>query len=144
MNRYFIIILSIFIFVFSVNAQTAQENELKRIEVKRSQAIKDKDLKTLENIYAEDFRGVAANGQVVNRKQLMEVFKNTGSQLLFATDEIEVRIYGSTAVVTGRLTAQISTGETVNEARFIHVYLKRKGRWQFVQGQSTNVAKAAV
>lgn len=123
------------------NGSSKAEQELRELEAARSQAIKQGDMKTLDRIYADDFAGVAASGQVVNKEQLMQVFKANDPRLVFTTDDIGVRLFGKTAVITGRLTARTTDGTTVGSSRFMHVYVKRQGRWQFVAGQSTNVAK---
>jgi ketosteroid isomerase-like protein len=118
-----------------------EEQELRQIEIARSQAIKQGDMKTLDRIYADDFSGVAASGRVVNKAQLMEIFKANDPRLTFTTDEVGVRLFGETAVVTGRLTGKTPDGEIIGSSRFMHVYVKQQGRWQFVAGQSTNIPK---
>lgn len=114
------------------------EIELRQIEADRSKAIKAKDIATLDRIYAEDFSGVAASGRVVNKDQIFEVFKNTDPRLTFTVSEIDVRVFRETAVVTGRLIATLES-RALNVSRFMHVYVKRRGRWQFVAGQATNI-----
>lgn len=122
----------------SNKSSSRSETELRQIEADRSKAIKAKDIATLDRIYAEDFSGVAASGRVVNKSQLFEVFKNTDPRLTFTVSELNVRVFRETAVVTGRLTATIET-RPLNISRFMHVYVKRRGRWQFVAGQATNI-----
>ncbi|MDQ3010967.1 MAG: nuclear transport factor 2 family protein [Acidobacteriota bacterium] len=49
-------------------------------------------------------------------------------------DEVKVRVYGDTAVITGRVT----TEEKV-QSRFTRVWVKQQGRWQLVSAQSTRI-----
>ena len=118
-----------------------REAELLEVERSRSEAIRRGDLETLGRIYADDFSGVAANGRVVNKSELFEVFKRTDPRLTFEVDDLGARVFEKTAVVTGRLTGRTPGGETASQSRFTHVYVRRHGRWQFVAGQSTNVAR---
>ena len=46
------------------------EEELLRVESARSEAIGRNDLKTLDEIYADDFAGVAGTGQLVTKQEL--------------------------------------------------------------------------
>ncbi len=55
----------------------------------------------------------------------------------FAVSEIKVRLFGGTAVVTGRAT---TTGPHANSARFTDVWVLRDSRWQLVAVQRTDVA----
>jgi hypothetical protein len=53
-----------------------------------------------------------------------------------------VRLYGDTAVVTGRYQNVVCTpqGEQPpKHARFIRVYVRRSGRWQNVAHQATGI-----
>src|SRR5215510_7798335 len=101
------------------------EAELKQIEETRRQAIKNGDEKTLDQIYADDFSAIAGSGQIVNKQQLLAVFKRNDPSITFTTDEISVRVFGSTALFTGRLTGRSADGQVISSSRFTHVFLKR-------------------
>ncbi|HYE72519.1 MAG TPA: nuclear transport factor 2 family protein [Blastocatellia bacterium] len=118
--------------------QDSIEEELKQIETSRTQAIKAGDVKTLDKIYADDFAGVASGGRAVNKGQLMELFKRVDPRVTFTTDDLKVRLFGETGIVTGRVTGKMQAGEVVSAFSYLHVYVKREGRWQMVAGQSTN------
>lgn len=143
------ILFSFLIFALSVIAlsqsneanrprQNSVEEEVGQVETSRTQAIKAGDMKMLDKIYADDFAGVASGGRAVNKPQLMEVFKNVDPRVNFTTDDLKVRLFGEAAVVTGRVTGKTQAGEVVSAFSFLHVYVKREGRWQMVAGQSTN------
>jgi ketosteroid isomerase-like protein len=117
-------------------AERAQ-TELLALEEKRRQAIKEGDARTLDQIYGDDFSAIAGNGQVINKEQLMSVLKRNDPRNNFTTDEIKVRVFGDTAVFTGRLIGRTIDGTVISAARFTHVFVKRSGRWQCVAGQST-------
>ena len=123
-------------------ARIASEDELLRIESARSEAIQRVDLKTLEEIYADDFIGVAGTGQLVTKRQLLEFFKAGDPTLRFTTSEVFARPLGDGGVVVGRLAGRREDGSLISEARFLHVYMRRDGRLRFVAGQSTPVQPA--
>lgn len=123
-------------------AAARAEAELRAIEETRRQAIKNGDEKTLNSIYADDFTAIAGNGTVINKQQLMAVFRRNDPSTNFTTDEITIRIFGSTALFTGRLTGRKTNGEVVSSSRFSHLFVKRGRKWQCVAGQSTPAAQS--
>lgn len=122
-------------------AMSKAEEELRELERTRSRAIREGDMKTLDAIYADDFSGIVGTGQVINKEQLLAVFKRNDPSLHFTTDEINIRVFNETAVFTGRLAAITGSGVVAFASRFTHVFVKRDGRWQCVAGQSTVIAK---
>ena len=130
---------------FGQSSSTKNENtnkeveEILNIERKRSEAIAKHDVKFLDQLYANDFRGVTAIGYEVDKAKLMDVFKLDNPNTKFTLDELSARVFKETAIVTGRLTGKTVEGEMVSQSRYIHVYIKRDGRWQLIAGQGTNV-----
>jgi len=114
---------------------------LKAIETKRQAAIKAHDFDTLRTIYAEDFVGIAGNGTVLSRSDLMDIFARNDGSLTFSTDEVSIWVLGDTALFMGRLTARTAAGEVASAGRFTHVFFKRAGTWLCIHGQSTPIPK---
>jgi ketosteroid isomerase-like protein len=115
----------------------SESDALRALEEKRSAAIAAHDTAFLNSIYAEDFRGLTALGFQVDKAMLMEVFARDNPATRFTLDEIEPRIYGEAAVVTGRLTGRDAKGATISQSRYIHVYVRKDGKWLIVAGQGT-------
>jgi ketosteroid isomerase-like protein len=113
-----------------------QEKALVDLETRRSQAIWTKDFKTLEGIYADDFRGLLADGSFVGKAGLFEMFKGHDPSLRFTIEELEARVLGEAAVTHGKITGRDPKGETVILSKFTHVLVWRGGRWQVVEGVS--------
>lgn len=111
--------------------------DLRGIEEARRAAIKAKDFTTLEKIYAPEFLAVAGNGQVIDRATLFNVFGKTDPSISFTTDDIRVLDSGNTAVFFGRLTGRTPDGHVAFASRFTHVFVRRKGGWICISGQST-------
>jgi hypothetical protein len=86
-------------------------------------------------IGAEDFIGIGPSGTVRTKAQVIADF--TSGSLRFqsiTTDDVRWRVYGDTAVETGRSTMiGQDLGKTVpRDNRFTRVWVKRQGRWQLV------------
>lgn len=130
-------------FLFGQTGQNADPPaELITLEKKRSEAIAAHDTVFLNNLYADDFRGVTAIGYEVDKKTLMIVFTRDNPQTKFTLDQLQARVLGDTAIVTGRLTGKDSTsGRTVHESVYIHVYEKRNDVWKLIAGQGTMVQR---
>ena len=134
-------------FVPSLFGQTSSKREitnneaekLLNIERKLSEAIAKRDTKLLDQIYADDFRGLTSYGYETDKAKLMQVFKEDDSKIKFTIDDLLTRVFKDTAIVTGRHTGKTADGEVVSRSRFIHVYMKRSGRWQMVAGQGTSI-----
>jgi ketosteroid isomerase-like protein len=101
----------------------------------RIQAQIHADAAALERIYADDFIGVGPSGTVRNKAQVISDF--TSGDLKFqsiTTDDVQVRVYGDTAVEIGRSTMNgQDKGKAVpRENRFTRIWVKQRGRWRLV------------
>src|SRR5678815_4186116 len=93
------------------------------------------DSVALRRIYADDFLGIGPTGVVRNKGKVIADF--TSHALTYqsiTTAEVRVRVYGNTAVETGRSTM---VGQDRNKAvprdnRFTRVWVMTDGRWQLV------------
>jgi ketosteroid isomerase-like protein len=93
------------------------------------------DTVALRRIYADDFLGIGPTGVVRTKPQVIADF--TSHALTYqsiTTAEVRVRVYGSTAVETGRSTmAGQDKGKAVpRDNRFTRVWVLTAGRWQLV------------
>ena len=81
-------------------------------------------------------------GAVITKAQAMEMCRKPQVPIeAFTIDQVVVRPFGDTAVVTGRTT--VTTGDASPETlrlRFTDVFVRRAGRWQVVASHATRVA----
>src|SRR3569832_1270017 len=99
------------------------------LDTERIQAQIHADAAALARLYADDFVGVGPSGRVRTKPQVLADF--TSGALKFqsiTTDDVQVRVYGKTAVETGRSTMQgQDKGRPVpQETRFTRVWVKLK------------------
>jgi ketosteroid isomerase-like protein len=111
------------------------EEAIKKLDNERIQAQIHADATALDRIYAADFIGVGPSGIVRTKPQVILDF--TSGDLRFrsiTTDDVQVRVYGDTAVETGFSTMiGQDKGKTVpRDTRFTRVWVKQQGRWRLV------------
>jgi ketosteroid isomerase-like protein len=119
------------------------EDQIKKIENDRAAAVVKGDVATLEALTADDYTLINANGQLSDKAQTMSAIK-TGAIKLTTNElsDLKVRVYGDTAVVTGKSNAKGTIGgrELKGPVLFTRVYVKKNGKWQSVAFQQTPVA----
>jgi ketosteroid isomerase-like protein len=108
---------------------------IRKLDEQRIQAQIHADRKELDRIYADDFIGVGPSGTVRTKPQVISDF--TSGELNFqsiTTDDVQIRIYGNTALETGRSTMiGKDKGKAVpRDNRFTRVWVKQQGRWRLV------------
>jgi ketosteroid isomerase-like protein len=119
------------------------EEVIRKVDNERIQAQIHADATALDRIYAADFIGVGPSGRVRTKPQVILDF--TSGDLKFqsiTTDDVQVRVYGSTAVETGR---SIMNGEdkgqiVPRDTRFTRVWVKHQGRWRLVANHYSSQA----
>jgi len=105
------------------------------------------DYAFFDRVEAEEFIFTDAAGGVTTKKQDLEGLKqppNPDVKLVaYDVDDMSVRIYDETAVVTGRVaTRRLIKGEaSTSQSRFTDVFVWRDKRWQLVAGHSSRIRK---
>jgi ketosteroid isomerase-like protein len=101
------------------------------------------DVGALDRILGDDFLLIdVMTGSEVKKPDLLAVLES--GQLKFEAIqpvESQVRLYGITAVITGRTQMSGRFGETAFTAssRYTHVFVKEQGQWRLVSAQGTQV-----
>ena len=93
------------------------------------------DTLALRRIYADDFLGIGPTGVVRNKAEVIADFTTHAlTYQSITTAELRVRVYGNTAVETGRSTmvGQDRGKDVPRENRFTRVWVRTDGRWQLV------------
>jgi ketosteroid isomerase-like protein len=98
----------------------------------------------LEALYSDDYMLVRPDGSVLNKQEVLHDLRNNG--LTFRSIDLlqsMVRIYGSTAVVTGESRTVTSRDGAENRAhfRFIAVYARDGETIRLAHFQSTTLAR---
>src|SRR5687768_18216209 len=81
------------------------DQAIRQLDSERIQAQIHADTVALNRIYADDFIGVGPSGTVRTKPQVISDFTSGGLKFQsITTDDVQVRVYGNTAVETGRST----------------------------------------
>ena len=118
------------------------EEQIKKMEKDRAAAVVRGDVAALEGQTSDDYTLINASGQLTGKKETMDAIRS-GSLKLTANEisDMKVRVYGDTAVVTGKADAKGIVGgrELKGPVMFTRVYVKKNGKWQSVAFQQTPI-----
>jgi ketosteroid isomerase-like protein len=130
--------------VGSVDEQ-AEVALIKRMEVDRVEAGVSKDVSAISAVTAEDYVQIDLDGNLRDKAAALRRIESADIQLQSNTlDQMVVRIFGDTAVVTARSTPRGTIdGKDFPPVRYSRVYVKRGGRWQVVMFQMTRIADSS-
>jgi uncharacterized protein (TIGR02246 family) len=119
-------------------------DEILALEAERSRALVEGDATTLEALTADDYTHVETGGGTRDKTGFLAILSRPDPRFTsWVIEENHVRIYGDTAVVTGRYhnTVRTAAGEQPpKHARHIRVYVRENGRWRNVAHQATLIA----
>jgi ketosteroid isomerase-like protein len=121
---------------------TKAEMEVLKINKEYDAAVVKNDVKALERILADDYVYTDTDGSMYNKMQDIELAKSGDLKFEYGmSDDVKVRVYGETAIVTGRWMSKGSyKGKTYEDKeRYTSFYVKRAGRWQLVSDTAVNI-----
>jgi ketosteroid isomerase-like protein len=105
-----------------------------------ARAIGSCDVRALDRLAADEFTAVHADGRVLQRDQaLRDYVRHTPRNDDTANHEVDIRIYGSTAVVIGRRSNEQHGTLALAPMRFVGVWVLRDARWQLTLEQLTAI-----
>jgi uncharacterized protein (TIGR02246 family) len=125
-----------------VAQNTKVEQEIRKLEREWFDSYVRGDRAAFDRIVADDVVITYGNGSVGNKSQaIAEIKAPADSSYSLTSDDIQVRVYGETAIVTGRVTEKGTfNGRSLNsQSRYTDLWVRRNGRWQVVAAQNTRL-----
>jgi ketosteroid isomerase-like protein len=124
------------------NQKGNDEQAVRQLLNEISAALGRADTAALDRIYADDYTLVNESGVLTTKAPRLAAIKS--GELKYESvgfDEVNVRLYGNTAVATYRVTSKgQSKGQEIGgQFRATSTYVKMKGRWQLVAAQVTRI-----
>jgi uncharacterized protein (TIGR02246 family) len=119
---------------------TSAEQEIKSLEEERNRAILNGDAAALERMTSDDYTFITLRGDLRTKSDIVKGFQSKSFKYDSRTiSDLRVRVFGDTAVVTGRSTQKGTEGgkDYSGDYRFTRVYVKQNGRWITVALQAT-------
>ncbi len=148
MSKFLLVLFFLAVVASSVHAQkvSGDETDVRLAVSKWADAVKDRDQKALDALFAEDLFITDYNGGTRGKKEELEVLKpsETMKTISVTNENIVVRIYdkSKTAIVTAvvKMVFEIGGKQTPMAMRYTSVWEKRKGNWQIVVLQTARIA----
>ena len=109
--------------------------DLIEVHHRRIAALVSRDLEALEQIVGQDLVFVNANGRTMRRPEIFAAFKaGTMAVRRIDSSDIEVRLYGDTAILAYRALTTVQDGDNLTDGLTQNtcVFVHRDGRWQMV------------
>jgi ketosteroid isomerase-like protein len=102
-----------------------------------------------ERFWADDLIYTRSAGRRVNKAEIMHDVRNAPApkpedpKTVYTAEDIRIQQYGDTAIVAFRLVATTEGGETRQVQNLLNsgTFVKRNGKWQVVNWQSTRMSR---
>jgi len=116
------------------------EDEIRRVEIEWGDAFEQRDFAALDRIMADEYILTDPLGNVRDKAESLAALKT--NEVLFESsksDNVDVRINGDTAVVTGRSTfkGRYRGWSMTGKYQYTDVLVKRNGSWRAVGSHIT-------
>jgi ketosteroid isomerase-like protein len=119
--------------------------ELTRLSDAWDKAIVRKDEKAIADNMAEDFRQIDPNANLETKQSFVAGIVDPKLTIdPYTVEEFEVRLYGDTALLSGRthMTGKYDGQAFESNYRYIDIYVRRNGAWKIVSVQVTRIPPA--
>jgi len=125
-------------------AANSTEDVIKKLEEVRNQAVLHGDVAALDRMTSDDYTFITLRGEMRTKAEILKGFAS-GSFHYESREisDLKVRVYGDTAVVTGRSVQKgTENGKDYSgDYWFTRVYTKQEGRWLTVALQTTLIQR---
>ncbi|MBM4326454.1 MAG: DUF3225 domain-containing protein [Deltaproteobacteria bacterium] len=140
-----ILAISLVIGVYQLQAQAhspkVSKEDVRKLEQAWADAVFKGDVEALEKLLADNINYIHGTGLVETKAQFIEQLRSGNRKFLapIVPEEINVRTFGDTAIVTGKFTLKVlSRGKEITGVnRFTHVFAKVGKEWQLVAHHAT-------
>ena len=134
---------AIAVLAIAVTLHADDVEELRRMDKELAVATWTGDALWFQQNLGDDYVLISPNGTVRTKRDVVSELATPGMKMNpFEAIEVQIRVYGDSAVVNGRMLQRFTLGRVryANDLRYTDVYVKKKGRWLLVSGHASNVA----
>jgi ketosteroid isomerase-like protein len=120
------------------------EEELLKLEKEFARAIVKNDAEAIRQFLADEWVIIDADGGIIEKARFLGVVESGAlTHEMMESDDVEVRIYGDSAVVSGltRTKGKFMGQDFSTQERATDVFVMQNGRWQCVFSQLTRFIK---
>jgi ketosteroid isomerase-like protein len=122
----------------------AVARQIEQLEEARNQAILKGDAASIEKMTSDDYTFITLKGELRTKAEIVKGFASGSFKYQSRTiSDLKVRVYGDTAVVTGRSIQKGAENGKDNSGDywFTRVYVKQNDAWTTVALQTTMIQK---
>ena len=126
------------------DGNSAAEGEIQKLETDLAQMVVKGQWDQYAACLMDDFERTRGNGTTENKAATIEHLRSEADKVLdLAPEDLKIRVYGDTAIVSGHFTLVARHNGRVDTffTRETQVFLKRGGRWMLAAEQATSVGK---
>lgn len=140
----FLLLISLTGITWAATPQTNARDvkELTRLETVWNEAHLKGDAGALDKLWADDLFVTMPDMPPMNKEEALALWKAGKMKFdIYRTSDIRIKVYGTTAVVTGQLVRirDATSTKFEDDWRFTKVYVRRRGRWQVVTWHGSHV-----
>jgi len=120
------------------------EEEVLKVEKGFTDAIAKNNLEAIERFVTDDWIIINADGGIIEKERFLEVIKSGAlTHEMMESDDIRVRVYGDSAVVSAltRSKGKFMEQEFTTHERSTDVFVRHEGQWRCVLTQLTGFTK---
>ena len=129
---------------FSQTAKDADIQQIQRLEQVWNQAHENGDADALDKSWADDLEVDVPRMAVMSKADALSLARSGRMKFLhYVTSDLRIRVYGDTAVVTGRLqrTRSMNGKKISDDWKFTRVYVKQTEHWRVVSFHASEAAQ---
>ena len=116
--------------------------EIEALEMQWREAQLSNDVSVMDRLLADDYIGISASGIIETKSEALAL-RRAGTLHITALDlnDLKVRIYGDTAVVTSQANLEGTNGASniSGKYRYTRVYNRRYGQWKIVSFEASRI-----
>jgi ketosteroid isomerase-like protein len=116
--------------------------EIEALEMQWREAQLSNDVSVMDRLLADDYIGISASGIIETKPEALAL-RRAGTLHITALDlnDLKVRIYGDTAVVTSQANLEGTNGASniSGKYRYTRVYNRRYGQWKIVSFEASRI-----
>lgn len=121
---------------------TKAQKALANLELEWAGAVKQRDVEKIDQLQAEEYTFTDPAGKTWAKARALASIKAGDLEIdSFELSDVQVKIYGKTAVVTFAITwnGNFRGNDISGPQRMTDVFVKRAGHWQCVASQATRI-----
>jgi ketosteroid isomerase-like protein len=134
---------ALILFTIGGAARADDADEIRKLDKEVCVATWTNDALWFEKNVDDDYVLITPSGATRTKSDVIREISTPGLNMEpYEPTDVDVRLFGDTAVVTGRMLQRFTMRRIryANDLRYTDVYVKRHGRWMLVSGHTSNVA----